>query len=368
MNESIRLIGAESSYYTAKVRAYLRWKRIPFEEVVATRRVYAEHPVFRQGIRSLPMLCGPAGETVCDSTDVVDWLEARFPEPSIYPSGALQRLVALAIETYADEWLIVPAMHLRWSFPAANREFLLGDHGAELEPDAAPEAQRRAGETAERSARASLAVIGVTEATAPALERWYEELVDVLERHLAVHPCLLGGRPSIGDVALMGPLYALGWRDPYAGALLRRRAPRVVAWVERMNAGAADRDAFLADDVVPETTAALLDRCFAEQLPVLVDTVRRVDEWIDDNPGMPIPRVIGRHDVVIGGTRVARGVLPYSVSMLQRIVDHLDRLSPAERARVAAWLDGHGGRALLDVRIRHRVRRVNNTLELVPGT
>src|SRR5689334_14884889 len=176
MNEPIRLIGAESSYYTAKVRAYLRWKRIPFEEIVATRRVYAEHEVFRSGIRSLPVLCGPEGETVCDSTDIVDWLESCFPEPSIYPGGALQRLVALAIETYADEWLLVPAMHLRWSFPSVNREFLLLDQGGALEPDASPEVQRRAGETAERAARASLALIGVTDATAPALDRWYEEL------------------------------------------------------------------------------------------------------------------------------------------------------------------------------------------------
>jgi len=53
--------------------------------------------------------------------------------------------------------------------------------------------------------------------------------------------------------------------------------------------------------------------------------------------------------------------------MLQRIVDHLNGLSAADRARVAAWLEQHGAGGLLDVRIRHRVRRVNNTIELVPG-
>ncbi len=364
MHERIRLIGDESSYYTAKVRAYLRWKRIPFDDVLATRRVYAEHQVFRAGIRSLPVLCGPADETVCDSTDIVEWLEARFPEPSIHPSGALQRLVALAIEMYADEWLFVPAMHLRWSFPAANREFLLREHGAILEPDGSPTVQRRAGETVERAARASLALIGVTSATGPALERWYEELVDILERHLALHPCLLGGRPSIADFALMGPLWAHGWRDPYAGDIIRGRAPRVAAWVQSMHDGAASRDGFLPDDTVPETTAALLTRCFAEQLPVLLDTVHRLDVWVDENRGMPLPRFIGRHDVVIGGTPVARGVIPYSVSMLQRVVDHLNGLSSADRARVGVWLEQRGGGALLDVRIRHRVRRVSNTLEL----
>jgi glutathione S-transferase len=368
MGLGLRLVGTEGSYYTAKVRAYLRWKALPFSEIPATRRVYAEHEVFRSGIRSLPVLYGPEGETLCDSTDIIDWVEARVPDPPVYPSTALQRFVALALEVYADEWLFVPAMHLRWSFPATNREFLLRDHGTTLLPDAPPVEQRRAGAAVERTMRAVLPWIGVTAETAPALEQWYDELLDGIERHLVDHPCLLGARPSIGDFALMGLLYAHGWRDPHAGAIMRRRARRVSAWVETMHAGWERAGTFVPGDVVPDTTAALLRRFFAEQVPVLLDTVRRFDAWVDEHRGVPVPRFVGRHDVRIGGVTASRAVIPYSVSMLQRVVDHLHGLADGDRDRVADWLERQGGGALLDVRIRHPLRRVANGLELVAHT
>ena len=35
-----RLLGADVSYYTAKIRAYLVHKSLPFVEVLATRKVF----------------------------------------------------------------------------------------------------------------------------------------------------------------------------------------------------------------------------------------------------------------------------------------------------------------------------------------
>ena len=31
----LRLIGCENSYFTGKIRGYLRWKGVPFEEVLS---------------------------------------------------------------------------------------------------------------------------------------------------------------------------------------------------------------------------------------------------------------------------------------------------------------------------------------------
>src|SRR5262245_56944377 len=45
-----QLIGAEVSYYTGKVRAYLRYKDIPFEEVLATRETYRDVILPRTGV------------------------------------------------------------------------------------------------------------------------------------------------------------------------------------------------------------------------------------------------------------------------------------------------------------------------------
>ena len=65
-------------------------------------------------------------------------------------------------------------------------------------------------------------------------QEWFETFLGQLDAHFARHAFLLGGRPTLGDFGLMGPLYAHISRDPYPGRLLRAKAPHVVQWLERM--------------------------------------------------------------------------------------------------------------------------------------
>ena len=46
-----------------------------------------------------------------------------------------------------------------------------------------------------------------------------------LERHLEQHDYVLGGRPSLADFSLLGPIYVHFCRDPVAGFDLRTRFP-----------------------------------------------------------------------------------------------------------------------------------------------
>lgn len=45
-----------------------------------------------------------------------DRRKARFPDPALYPRTPVQRLVGCLVECYADEFLILPGLHYRWSF------------------------------------------------------------------------------------------------------------------------------------------------------------------------------------------------------------------------------------------------------------
>src|SRR5690348_14559955 len=110
----LRLYGAEISYFTGKVRAYLRWKGLPFDEFSADATVYREIIVPRVGFAVIPVVVTPDGETLQDSTDIIDALELRHGEPFVHPSSPVQRLVAALLELYGDEWLVIPAMHYRW--------------------------------------------------------------------------------------------------------------------------------------------------------------------------------------------------------------------------------------------------------------
>lgn len=238
------LYGAEISYFTGKVRAYFRWKEIPFREEAATREVYQNVILPRVGWPVVPVVVTPEDETLQDTTDIIDHFEARAPGPSIYPQGPAQRLAALLLECYGDEWLKIPAMHYRWNY---NEEELLFEFGKLSAPDASEAEQREIGAKRAGPFRGALPVLGVTPETRAAIETSYEGLLGELERHFAAHPYLFGDRPSIGDFGLIGPLYAHNYRDPKSGAMMRALAPKVARWVERMmNPPAPRRGGFSA--------------------------------------------------------------------------------------------------------------------------
>lgn len=351
MTSHYTLYGAPISYFTGKVRAYLDWKQLPYREVLSDAGVYRDIIVPRVGFPVIPVVTTDAGETLQDSTDIIDALEARHGEPSVVPSTGVQRLAAALLELYGDEWLVIPAMHYRWHH---NREWALRAFGELSVPQATPEEQlavgtRRAGPFAQAAE-----LLGAsTPQMQAAVERSYEALLAELDAHFAQLPYALGTRPSIADFGLYGPLYAHQYRDPASGALMRRLAPNVVAWVQRLEQQAAPRQGeFLPDDAIAGTLHPVLRRQMREQMPVLADSVRVLTAWLAEHPGEPpgksLPRAIGLHAFELEGVRGERIVRPYSLWMMQRARDVYRGLAGDERARADAWLASVGGEAFRD--------------------
>jgi glutathione S-transferase len=327
--DSYRLYGGQLSYYTGKVRAYLRWKQLPFSEIAASAQVYREVIVPRVGFPVIPVIVTPEDETLQDTTDIIDALERRHPEPSVYPNTPLQRLVALLLEVYGDEWLVIPAMHYRWHY---NREWAIRSFGEFNAPDATPEEQLAIGtKRAEPFANAAV-LLGAEPHMHAAIEDSYTAFLKDLDLHFATHDYTLGSRPSIGDFGLFGPLYAHLYRDPKSGELMRQLAPNVVRWIERMNEPPASHDLqFLSNDEIPGTLLPILERMMREQIPVLTDSVRLLRERLAMKPGERIPRAIGTHEFELEGQRGRRIVRPYSLWMMQRARDAYRNLSSTDR-------------------------------------
>lgn len=361
-----RLIGTEVSLYTGKARAYLRFKGIPFDEVLSRREVYRDIILPRTGVRFIPVLVTDDDRAIQDTTDIIDALEQRYPEPAIYPAGPLQRLVALLLEVYGDEWLVIPAMHYRWNLPE-NRAFAMGEFGRTNSPDLSPEQQRELGEQLAGPFAGALPYLGITEATAPAIERSYLGLLAELEAHFSQHAFLLGDRPSIGDFGLIGPLYAHLYRDPASGRLMEQVAPRVADWVQRMQHPRGDAGAFLPDDQVPASLLPLLQRMFREQVPTLIDTADRLAAWAAAAEDPSLPRGIGTHPFTVEGVTGERTVRPYDIWMWQRPVDHFQGLDPAARARAESLFEAVPGAIdALARAIPQRVHRRDNRVVLAP--
>lgn len=359
-----KLYALPHSLYSGKVRSYLRYKRIPYEEVVATLFVFLRFIGPRTGVRFIPVVQTPNDVVLQDTTHIIDALEELHPSRSVYPETPKQRLVALLIELHADEWLLNPAMHYRWSF-AHEREHIddvLEHFGMLLSPHAPRWMRRIVGKRFAKPFSEALPLLGITPRTIPALEASYLQLLDQLEQHFSVHRFLLGDRPSIGDFGLIGPLYAHLGRDFYPKALMQSRAPAVYRWVERMHFADPIEGDFLPQDQIPDSLLPVLRGLFSEFFPVAIDTAQRLERWLAENEGRKIPRAIGEHEVRFGEITEKRRIFPYTQWMLQWPLDYYACLSPTERAEADDLLRKVGGYEAMQFKLNRRVVRRNNRL------
>ena len=355
MIRAYKIYGAAISLYTGKARAYLRYRNVPFTEERGSPEIFE-----RVGFRMIPVLHTPDDELIQDTTVIIDHLEAILGEPSVYPTGAVQRLIALLFEVYGDEWLVIPAMHYRW---AHNLDYILEEFGKTVRPEASPEEQREVGAKISAPFRGSLPLLGIDENTVPGIESAYEALLLQLNEHFASHWYLLGTRPSIGDYGLMGPLYAHNYRDPWSGDLMRRIAPNVARWIDLMNTPAPNSGSFLADDEIPQTLLPMLEVMFAESMPALLATLDANANWIEANPDAEeLPRAVGEHEFTIGGKRGKRMLRSFSQWMLQRPLNYYQSLEGDDRERADRLLDAVGGYECMQKEIRKPVTRRNNKL------
>lgn len=353
---------APLSLYSGKARAYLDWKGVSYEEVLATPDVHRDVIIPNVGRPVIPVLKTADGQIVQDTTLIIDHFEASDTEPSIYPGTPRQRFAALLLECFGDEWLVIPAMHYRWNY---NEDWVYGEFGKVAAPDADPAAQREAGKERGAAFRGFVPMLGINEATIPAIEASYEALLADLDAHFAQHQFLFGSRPSIGDLGLIGPLYAHLYRDPASGEIMERLAPRVAEWVRRMVDVEQPRSGeFLPDDAIPETLKPIIARMMREQVPYLANVATMLEHWAATRDEVELPRALGMTGFEIENVNGERLSLPFSLWMLQRPLDYLASLEGDAKAACLDLLRDVGGLALADFDMRVRLAFEDHVLTI----
>jgi len=347
MNEGpqYRLFSWEHSYFSGKIRAYLRYKDHfgglgpGFEDVFATQEIIQKVLLPATGENAVPQLQSPDGEFIQDTSLIIDFCEERHPEPSVIPSPVTsprQNLASYLIELLADEWMLVYGYWERWHYSLAGVEpnhekFNAQQWGPTINPKGTgPE--RAAGarwffdtlfhindpENATIGPYIGLIQLGMTQRTEAAWSQSFTRLLERLEEHFGVHDYVLGGLPTLADFALVGPLYAHIYRDAVTGFMLRRDFPVVAEWVERTVATNAlnarsynqkmydvddggrlvgrpatrDEGRVLADDRIPDTLLPILDVFFEEMWPVLESSMRVLGQYLASGQhpaGTPLP-------------------------------------------------------------------------------
>lgn len=257
------LYGSYASYYTAKSRSLLRKKGIPFVERLPSESRFRELVRATSGTHRIPQLLTPGGQVIQDSVEILDHLEAEFPEVPAFPPAPCQRTFTHLMELLGSEGLVTLAWQHRWLFPE-NLDFVKKDFGRSFRPQGSDEELVKYGSLiADRMMSYSLPP--TSEAIREGLDNEYLAVLALLESHLQHHPYLLGGHPSAADYAIMGAMHAHLGRDPAGLRYMQQHAPRVFRWVEHMLTPEIQSPEFYDtpiaypdDDQIPETALNFL--------------------------------------------------------------------------------------------------------------
>jgi len=365
VTEHYKLYGSPMSLYTGKVRSYLKKKGLAYDETLSSLKVYKNFIIPRTGVRFVPVLQTPDDQVLQDTTVILDELESRHSDHSIYPDTPKQHLAALLIETYAEEWLVIPAMHYRWNFPLQNDKFIYSEFGRIIFSKAPAFVRAWVGKKIGAKFKSKVPLLGINEETIPAIEASYVRLLADLQTHFEQHDYLFGSKPCVADFGLIAPLYAHLYRDPAPGKLMKKHAPAVAQWVRRMidDEPALTTGELLPEDQVPETVLPVLQRMAKEQLPVLQDTDKCLSQWRKDNSGRDdIERTIGYHNFTVEGVQGERVVVPYSLWMFARPMDYYQSLRDEHKTEVEVMLEKAGFGQALSQGLENRLVRPDNIL------
>ena len=333
-NDPVRIVGAPGSPYSRKLRAVLRYRRIPYAWSTVGSPEAAKLP--RPRVELIPQLMLPGAdgalEAQVDTTPLIRRLEARHEGRSVIPSDPAMAFLDALLEDYADEWLTKAMFHYRWAFKAdiANAAAILPRW---FRPDG-PEAEAvAAGKSFAERQVGRLGVVGSNETTRSVIEESYVRLLKLLDARLTGSRFVMGGRPGASDFGLYGQLTQLVDFDPTPRAIAVEIAPRIAAWVhivEDLSGVEPVEDGWLARDDGATALRPLLTEVGRVYVPFLIANAaalargaERVECTIDGHPWVQRP-------------------FPYQGKCLAALRDAYATLVPADQKVVATLLAGTG--------------------------
>ncbi len=236
MKTDLRLVGSGSSPYTRKLRAALRYRRIPYRFVIQGSQEQQALP--ERPLPLLPYLVFPDSEglptdAVSDTTPILNRLEADFAERPLRPRDPALCFVDALIEDYADEWLSKCMFHYRWAFsPDTKKASSYMPYGQmiTMPPSSGQQFEKM---IAERQI-SRIGVVGSNATTAPVIEMSWSRFLEIFDTHLQSQPFLLGDRPGAGDFGCFGQMTMLVITDPTPMQIALEISPRAYAWTEKL--------------------------------------------------------------------------------------------------------------------------------------
>ena len=233
LSTPLLMMGAPGSPYTRKMRAVLRYRRIPFTIIQQNSKEAGQQPAAKVPLLPTFYLPNESGEIVptTDSTPLIRRFEKAFNGRSIIPRDPAAVFLDELLEDYADEWLTKCMFHYRWyrEADATKARQILPHWSMENVTDEqiAP-IQKMIGDRQ----IGRLGVVGSNDVTAEVIEDSYRRFLRAFDAQLQNSRFFFGNRPASSDFGMMGQLTCLALFDPTPSALTAELAPRVYGWTE----------------------------------------------------------------------------------------------------------------------------------------
>ena len=331
-----RVLGSTASPYATKLRAILRYRRIPFDWELMTRAGRAATAHVRPGL--VPMLRYPGeAEWHTDTTEQIHALERRHPDTrSVIPEDPAIAFVNDLLEDLADEWAVKPLFFYRWTDPvdqAYVSRWAAEEWGTSKAPAGSAE------EIAEFRDRqiGRMPLIGAAPDNRALLEECFHRMLDAFEAHVGLNRYLFGTRPALADFAWYSQLQQMA-TDPTPMAIVRERAPKTEIWCRRLDdASGVDGEWWTFEEALSGPARELLQLAGDVYLPFLKANARAYGA--------------GEAEVQFTalGNPYRQAPFKYQVKCLDRLRTRLSDLDPADRKRLEPILTDTGCWAPLQI-------------------
>jgi glutathione S-transferase len=233
MSEPYRIYGSNASPFSCKLRAVLRYRRLPHSWHMRRPGMAPEIEAVKPKlvpILYLPSMDGKGGEYRVDSTPLVHELERRHPGArSVLPPDAGDAFLCHLVEDFADEWCTKMMYYHRWIEEPTARfgaAWIIQD----WLPEAAGTARSRMEEQIFTRQRGRMPLVLGDAGNYATIEADFHALLACLGPYVSGARFLFGSRPSLADFALYGQLSQLV-TDPLPQARVRELAPAIEFWV-----------------------------------------------------------------------------------------------------------------------------------------
>ena len=229
MNEQYEIYGYQLSYFTRKVQAAFELKGI--QASYRPKTLWVKRRVERRaGTHQVPVVRTPHGVFLRDSTPIIEYLDAQFGDPILFPSGTDGVLVRL-LEEWFDEWFPRVVLHYRWNYEE-NAVWASDRISREVMPKSPKFIRKFMGDKVAQWGRRAVRSLGfeshkMRENSEALVERVCRALDEQLERT----PFALGHVPTAVDAVLLGALRAHLLADPISKSRLSSFS-RVRAWAD----------------------------------------------------------------------------------------------------------------------------------------